>query len=132
MVGLRDRQKAVGETWDQCRSGLVRMKVPVQRLVMVLPMVEQLPRESQEKQASDSSVRGPVDEHLPLPLDEAPQEDGEVTGEEPAGHETEHDLLAPAPMPQREASARCRRRGAVGTAPLRVQVSVDAPQVKDL
>ena len=40
IVAVRDRRKAVRELREVCRSGLVRMEVAVQRIVVILPAEE--------------------------------------------------------------------------------------------
>ena len=40
IVGVRDRRKAVRERREVCRSGIVEMTLPIQRLVVILPSGE--------------------------------------------------------------------------------------------
>ena len=116
-VGLRNRAKAVGEAPEECRAGLTSLKVPVQRLVVILPWEEQ----------GDATADQPQEEQEDEAVDQ-PRESREEAGLE----DQEQDYPAVPPLPQRPMSARTSRWGASRSGGLQVQVPTEVPEMKDL
>ena len=121
-AGLRDRHKAVGEAWDECKSGLSPMRLPVQRLVMVLPMAEQ----AHQPGAAPTS-RGEVEL---IPEEETGRQETATQADPPVAALQEQEPAAP--QPQRPRSARSRRLGNNTDGRLRVSVPSEVTEVRDL
>ena len=148
-VGVRNKQRAIGEPHDVCTAGLRTFQAPVQRLVVVLPAEEQ-PREIVEplhraQHGGDAGAQeeDQLQEHLveqeALGGQEVPlQEGGAQDSEHPQGHlppeKPPPPPSSPQPEPQRPLPQRLTRRRAWEQADqaLRVMLGDPASMISDL
>ena len=101
----------MGEPAERCKAGLKEVKVPVQRLVLILPRSEQgLVGTQEEVEAPGAEASG------------EPQDPPRGQMETPVAQ----------PLPPRPASARQRRRGLVTGPGLVVQALEPEEVIKDL